>query len=169
MAMLEEVDLRIRKATELDLPALEWDGEYIQFRRIYQAAMKEAIKGRRVILVAETENRLIGQIFINFHSTWRNTVIGLRTGYLHSFRVKPEFRNRGVGQSLIQTAESLLIANGFRRVVISVAKNNEGALRLYQNLGYKIFREDPGQWSFMDHLNQIQHISEPAFILRRTL
>ena len=42
--MLEKVDLRIRQATESDLPALEWDGEYIHFRRVYREAMKEVKK-----------------------------------------------------------------------------------------------------------------------------
>jgi ribosomal protein S18 acetylase RimI-like enzyme len=167
--MLEKVELRIRQATELDLPALEWDGDYIHFRRVYREAMKEVRKGRRVIFVAETDNQLIGQIFVNLHSTWRNSMIGLRTGYLHSFRVKPEYRNRGVGRQLILTAESVLAEHGFHRVVISVAKSNEGALRLYQNLGYEKFRDDPGRWSFLDHNNQVQHISEPASILRKSL
>jgi ribosomal protein S18 acetylase RimI-like enzyme len=166
--MLEQVDLHIRKATELDLPALEWEGEYIHFRHVYREAMKEVKKGRRMILVAETEGQLIGQIFINLHSTWLNSIIGLRTGYLHSFRVKPEYRNRGVGRRLIQTAERALIKQGYHRVVISVAKSNKGALRLYQNLGYRIFRDDPGRWSFLDHNHQVQHISEPASILRKS-
>lgn len=167
--MLEKVDLRIRQATESDLPALEWDGEYIHFRRVYREAMKEVKKGRRVIFVAETDHQHIGQIFVNLHSTWRNSITGLRTGYLHSFRVKPEYRNRGVGRRLILTAEDLLVERGFHRVVISVAKSNEGAMRLYQNLGYEIFRDDPGRWSFLDHNNQVQHISEPASILRKYL
>lgn len=167
--MLEQVDLRIRQATELDLTALEWEGEYIHFRHVYREAMKGVKKGRRVILIAEAEGQLIGQIFINLHSTWLNSIIGIRTGYLHSFRVKPEFRNRGVGRSLIQTAERTLIKQGYQRVVISVAKSNEGALRLYQNLGYEVFRDDPGRWSFLDHNNQVQHISEPASILRKSL
>lgn len=167
--MVERVEVHIRQATVQDLPALEWDGEYIHFRRVYQEAMKEAIKGRRVILVADCGGELIGQIFVNYHSTWRNSRPGQLTGYLHSFRVKSAYRNQGVGRSLIEAAESKLVEKGFQRVVISVGKRNTGALRLYQKLGYEIFREDPGRWSFLDHRNQIQHITEPAFILRKRL
>jgi ribosomal protein S18 acetylase RimI-like enzyme len=167
--MLEALELRIREATEDDLSAMEWEGEFIRFRRIYHDAMKEAKKGRRVILVAEVAEALVGQIFVNLHSTWRNIFFGQRTGYLHSFRVKPEFRNQGVGRRLIQKAESELKARGYRRAVISVAKTNHAALRLYRALGYEVFREDPGRWSFLDHENQVQHITEPAYILRKTL
>jgi hypothetical protein len=40
---------------------------------------------------------------------------------------------------------------------------------LYEQLDYQVFREDPGRWSFMDHQNQVQHIHEPAFILRKRI
>jgi ribosomal protein S18 acetylase RimI-like enzyme len=153
----------------MDLPALEWGGEFIHFRRVYHHAMLEAKQGKRVILVAEAEGVLIGQIFVNYYSTWRNSKIGLRTGYIHSFRVKPEYRNQGIGRNLIQTAEAYLERNGFDRVIISVAQENQGALRLYQGLGYEILHKDPGRWSFRDHQDQIQHIHEPAFVLCKSL
>lgn len=166
---LDRLSLRIREASEEDLPALEWDGEFTRFRRLYKDAMREAKKGRRIILVAEIGNDVIGQLFVNFHSTWRNRFLGKRTGYLHSFRVKPAFRSRGIGRSLIATAESMLKQRGYNRSVISVAQSNEAALKLYQDLGYQVYRKDPGQWSFMDHRNQVHHISEPAFILQKNL
>ena len=165
--MVETVDLRIREATEADLPGMEWEGEYIHFRKVYRDAMKEAKQRRRVILVADVGNELVGQIFVNYYSTWRMAQPGLLTGYLHSFRVKPTYRNRGIGGYLIQTAE--LVERHFQRVVISVAKMNDAALRLYKNHGYAILREDPGRWSFLDHQNQVQHISEPAYILQKLL
>ncbi len=167
--MVDSVELCIRHADERDLASLEWEGEYIRYRRVYKEAMSEARKGRRVILVAEVGKELVGQIFVNFHSTWRNTRPGILTGYLHSFRVKPQFRNQGIGRQLIETAERLLIEHGFGQVVISVAIENEGALRLYKKLGYAVLRKDPGRWSYLDHLNKVRHISEPAYILRKSL
>jgi len=167
--MLEALDVIIRNADERDLLALEWDGEYTRFRRLYREAMHEARKGKRAILVAEVGDLVVGQLFVNYHSTWRKSFFGQRTGYLHSFRVKPNFRNQGVGRNLIAQAESMLVQRGFNRAVISVAQTNEAALRLYQSLGYELFREDPGRWSFKDHHNQIHHIIEPAYVLRKSL
>jgi ribosomal protein S18 acetylase RimI-like enzyme len=167
--MLEALDVRIREANEEDLPALEWEGEFIRFRRLYRQAMEETKKGRRVILVAELNDQVIGQLFVNFHSTWRNSFFGQHAGYLHSFRVKPDFRNLGVGRNLILKAESLIKERGYKRAVISVAQRNDAAMRLYQSVGYAVFREDPGRWSFMDHNNQVQHVIEPAYILRKSL
>jgi ribosomal protein S18 acetylase RimI-like enzyme len=169
LRVVEALDLRIRLAAEDDLPALEWEGEFIRFRRMYREAMKEAQKGRRLILIAEVNGQVIGQVFINLYSTWRNSFFGSKAGYLHSFRVRPAYRNQGIGRSLILEAERLLAEQGYRHVVISVAKTNQDARRLYEQLDYQVFREDPGRWSFMDHQNQVQHIHEPAFILRKRI
>ena len=167
--MLEALEVNIRNADERDLLALEWDGEYTRFRRLYREAMHETRRDKRAILVAEVGDLVVGQLFVNYHSTWRKSFFGQRTGYLHSFRVKPDFRNQGVGRNLIAQAESMLVQRGFNRAVISVAQTNEAALRLYQSLGYERFREDPGRWSFMDHDSQIHRVIEPAFILRKSL
>lgn len=169
ISVIEAVDMNIRNADERDLLALEWDGEYTRFRRLYQEAMQEARKGKRAILVAEVGDLIVGQLFVNFHSTWRKSYFGQRTGYLHSFRVKPDFRNQGVGRTLIAQGERILKQRGFNKAVISVAQTNEAALRLYKSLGFEVIREDPGRWSFMDHHNQIHHVIEPAYILRKSL
>jgi hypothetical protein len=60
----ESLVVSIRIANERDLPAMEWDGEYRRFRRLYQTAIAEAQMGRRVILVAEVEGSMAGQIFV---------------------------------------------------------------------------------------------------------
>jgi len=167
--MLEALDVTIRNADERDLLALEWDGEYSRFRRLYRRAMDEVREGKRIIFVAEVGKLIVGQLFVHFDSAWRKAFIGQDTGYLHSFRVKSDFRNRGVGRNLVTKAETVLKESGFNRAVISVAQTNEAALRLYKSLGYEPFREDPGRWSFKDHHNQVHHISEPAYILRKSL
>ena len=167
--MLEALEICIREAKEIDLPAMEWDGDYSRFRRLYRRAMDEVREGKRIIFVAEVGKLIVGQLFVHFDSAWRKAFIGQDTGYLHSFRVKSDFRNRGVGRNLVAKAETVLKESGFNRAVISVAQTNEAALRLYKSLGYEPFREDPGRWSFKDHHNQVHHISEPAYILRKSL
>jgi ribosomal protein S18 acetylase RimI-like enzyme len=62
-----------------------------------------------------------------------------------------------------------LIAHGYNRAVISVAKENDGALRLYESEGYRIFGEDQGNWSYFDHEGVLQHIHEPAYVLEKQL
>jgi len=55
------------------------------------------------------------------------------------------------------------------RVVISVATRNTAARRLYERLDYRIFSEDPGEWSYVDHLGQVREVREPAFVLEKWL
>jgi ribosomal protein S18 acetylase RimI-like enzyme len=167
--MVDLVRYRIRPAEPSDLEALEWDGEYRHFRRVYRQAMQEAARGNRLLLVAEADEGLIGQIFIAFESLWKTHFRGQTTAYLHSFRVKQPYRNQGVGRSLLQRAEEEIIANGYERVVISVAKENPEALRLYEKMGYRIFSEEAGNWSYFDHEGVLQHIHEPAFVLQKPL
>ena len=167
--MAEALEVRIRPARDADLPALEWEGEYRRYRRLYQLAMKEAHQGRRILFVAEVSGKIVGQIFVQFSFTRPEFDVGIPTGYLQSFRIKTEFRNRGIGTSLINRAEDSLRNRGVRRAVVAVAKDNPDALRLYDRLGYIVLAEDPGQWSYIDDSGQLQHVFEPAYLMQKQL
>ena len=165
--MAEAVGFRIRPATEADLVALEWGGEYRRFRRLYRTALEEAKRGERVLLVAEVQAGVVGQIFVQLGGAFAGQP--LSSGYLYAFRVRPEYRNMGLGTGLVAEAEAVLQEKGFTQVVIAVAKDNARALRLYERLGYSRFGEDPGQWSYIDDRGKIQDIVEPAFLLAKPL
>ncbi|MGB2895393.1 MAG: GNAT family N-acetyltransferase [Anaerolineales bacterium] len=167
--MVDRTAVWIRPATEADLLALEWDGEYTHYRRMYRHAMQDSKRGNRVLLVAEVDDEIIGQIFVYFRPSWSRHFPNEQAGYLHSFRVKPQFRKQGIGTSLVRHAESILIERAYHRSVISVAKDNLDAVRLYQSLGYSIFTEDPGQWSYVDHLGRVQQVVEPVHLMQKRL
>ena len=71
----------------------------------------------------------------------------------------------GIGTSLLQEAEERLLDYGFSRAIISVAKDNVPARLMYEKLGYAIFAEDTGEWSYFDDNGVLQNIIEPSFIL----
>ena len=167
--MDETLSYRIREVRESDLHALEWDGEFKHFRRLYRHALDEAKLGRRILLVVENEGEILGQIFIHLKSKWNHHFAPDRTGYLHSFRVKPRFRMMGIGTSLLQEAEERLLDYGFSRAIISVAKDNVPARLMYEKLGYTIFAEDPGELSYFDDNGVLQNIIEPSFILAKKI
>jgi ribosomal protein S18 acetylase RimI-like enzyme len=164
--VIEAPSVRIRSATEADLPILEWDGQY---RRLYRRAIHEARKGRRLLLVAEVGGQIAGQIFVQFSSRHEGLEAGVFSGYLYAFRVRPQFRNQGIGTRLIHEAEAALRQRGFRRAVITVAKHNHDARRLYERLGYGLFAEDPGVWSYVDHKGRVRRVVEPACVLEKWL
>ncbi|HET7009559.1 MAG TPA: GNAT family N-acetyltransferase [Anaerolineales bacterium] len=165
--MAEGLLYRIRHATESDLAALEWDGEYRRFRRLYRAAFEDARRGERALLVADVEGQIVGQLFVQFEGTLLSQAD--TTGYLYAFRVRPPFRNQGIGTALVREGEALLARQGLQRAVIAVARDNEPALRLYERLGYVRFGEDSGMWSYIDDRGRIQDVVEPAFLLEKIL
>ena len=161
--------IRIRPATAADLKALEWDGEYTHYRRLFERAVHEAKHGRRILLLAEIDGNLVGQIFVQLNTRATFSIKGAPSGYLYAFRVKPAFRNKGVGSRLLREAEVSLSARGCRRAVISVSKRNLAAKRLYERAGYAVFTDDPGEWSYTDHLGQVREVREPAFVMEKWL
>jgi ribosomal protein S18 acetylase RimI-like enzyme len=159
----------IRTGCEADLPALEWEGQYLHFRQVYRRAMEEAQRGLRVVLVAEVEGQVVGQLFIQFRGSDIAGARGGRYGYLHAFRVRPSFRNLGIGTRLVAEAESILCARGCARAMIAVARVNPSALALYQRLGYAVTGNDPGKWSYLDHQGRVCHVHEPSYVLEKPL
>lgn len=167
--MTRAAEVVIRRAGESDLRALEWEGQYAHYRRLYRHAMNEAKRGRRILLVAESEGLLVGQIFIQLSSGRSELADGKRSGYLYSFRVRPEYRSLGIGSALMDEAERILRQQAFRRAVIAVARANDGAQKLYQDRGYVYFSDDPGEWSYVDHNGDLQEVHEPAYLYEKQL
>ena len=161
--------INIRLATAADLKTLEWDGEYTYYRRLFRRAIDEAERGRRVLLLAEIGDQVVGQIFVQLMTRATFSTQRASSGYLYAFRVKPPYRNRGVGSHLLHAAEDKLESQGFRRAVISVAKSNLAAKRLYERAGYVVFTVDPGEWSYLDHEGQLREVLEPAFVMEKWL
>jgi ribosomal protein S18 acetylase RimI-like enzyme len=167
--MVELLAFDIRSATESDLPGMEWEGEYRRFRRLYRQAWADVKHGRRLILLAQADGVLIGQIIVQVGANLPVLDDGTLTGYLHAFRVRPAYRNQGVGTRLIQQAEASLRQRRIQRVAIAVDKSNPEARRLYERLGYSFVGEDPGEWTYLDDEGQERAVSEPSYILAKSL
>ena len=160
----------IRLAREADLPRLEWEGEYTHFRRLFAMAYQRAVQGRALLWLLEQEQRLIGQVFVLLKShADRRIADGRRKAFIHSFRVRPELRNQGLGGQLMQHAECDLLERGFHRVTLNVARDNPDALRFYERIGYERVAREEGFWSYVDHLGRRQDVHEPSWRMRKRL
>lgn len=165
---LDEVILR--NAEEQDLTALEWEGEYIHFRQIYQQVFERAQEGLAVIWLAEKpENGLLGQLFIQLNSGRRELADGRQRGYIYGFRVKPSYRNSGLGTLMLQNAEMDLKTRQFNWATLNVARENKAGLGFYQRRGYKIVGAEPGNWSYTDHEGLRREVHEPAWRMEKLL
>jgi ribosomal protein S18 acetylase RimI-like enzyme len=160
----------IRSLLKTDLPALEWDGEYLHFRNVFADVYKKVEKGTVKAWVAVTqEGRMVGQVFLQLTSDRRELADGWNRAYLYSLRVRQVWQNQGVGSRLIGVLEADLRKMGYLRVTLNVARNNQGAIRLYSRLGFQIVAEEPGVWSYPDHKGVWRTVSEPSWRMEKKL
>lgn len=160
----------IRRATAHDLPALEWEGELVHFRRIFADAYRLMQAGEVRIWVADLPGvGVIGQLFVHLYVRSGVEKNDQSYAYIYGFRVQTAYRSMGIGSRLLRTAEADLARNGFRRVTLNVARDNPGALRLYQRFGYRIVAPDPGVWSYLDQNGVRVQVNEPAWRMEKEI
>lgn len=160
----------IRLAEKRDLGSLEWEGEYIHFRKVFADAYRMTTRGEAVLWIAELpEVGLIGQLIVQLTSRRSELANGKTRAYIYGFRIRPRFRSQGLGTKVMKVVEADLIQKGFRQICLNVGQDNEPARRLYERLGYRVMESDPGRWSFEDHLGRTQHVIEPAWRMEKYL
>jgi ribosomal protein S18 acetylase RimI-like enzyme len=162
--------VQIRVVTEADLPALEWDGEYSHFRRLYLEVFRSTQEGKAIMWVAELmEVNIIGQLFVQLTSSRKELANGTSRAYFYGFRVKPKYQGHGVGTKLLRTAEEDLVQRNFRWATLNVGRDNPGARRLYERLGYHIVANEAGRWSYQDQDGNRHEVNEPAWRMEKLL
>ncbi len=164
-----QLEVVFRVAERDDLPKLEWYGQYLHFRRLFQRTFEEQIAGRRLMLLADVNGWPIGQLFVQLES-YDNLFMDMRKrAYFYSLRVMEVFQHKGIGTALIREAESILNERRYDSVSIAAAKDNPGARRLYERLGFRVFAEDTGRWHYIDHEGRTRYVTEPCWILEKQL
>ena len=160
----------IRRMTREDLPALEWGGEFAHFRNLYLGLYRRMLHGTADAWVAESStNGIVGQVFLQLESDRPELADGWNRAYLYSFRIKPAYRNKGMGTKMVKIVEDYLTRRHFTRLTLNVARDNPDALRLYYRLGFQIVAEEPGIWSYVDHLGKYHTVEEPSWRMEKKL
>jgi len=160
----------IRRLRQVDLPDLEWDGEYTRFRKLYQSAFERSLMGQSVLWVAEHQGRgVIGQLFLQLDSDVTELADGKTRAYLYAFRIRPEYRCVGLGSFMMDLAESDLKRRTFKVITLNVTQDNKDAIRLYERRGYCITGPDAGKWSYPDHEGVWQTVNEPSWRMEKQL
>src|SRR5205814_1088355 len=125
--------IKLRTAVEADLPALEWWGWYGEHREIIRSVFAEALRGQSLMLVADSGDFPVGQLWIDLA---RKKVA--HVAILWALRVIPGFRGSGIGSRLILAAENTLRKHGYRTCEIGVEDENVDARRLYECIGFQM-------------------------------
>jgi ribosomal protein S18 acetylase RimI-like enzyme len=154
----------IRYVTKVDLPLLEWEGEYSHMRQVYAETYQRMNRGMALMWLAELPmKKVIGQIFAQLVTD------DAHKAYIHAVRVRPEYRRTGIGSGLIHTAECELRQRGYQQTCLNVTYENTEARNLYQRLGYRVVAEGSGQWSYYDQFNRLRYVSEPGWRMQKEL
>jgi ribosomal protein S18 acetylase RimI-like enzyme len=135
--------LTIRLCRADDLPALEWFGLFTEHREIIRETFESQERGEAVILVADLNGFPAGQVWINL--TLKKAEA---TGALWAVRVLPCLQNLGIGARLMTAAEQLLAERGYTGVELGVEKDNPGARRFYERLGYRLTGIAQGEYQY---------------------
>ncbi len=162
---LETINIRLMR--EEDLYEIEWNGEFSRYRRIYKEVYRSSQSGLSIPWIAEDpENGIIGQVFLTKKTPNRSFCEFSPYLFLTSFRVKQDFRDRGLGTVLmkksIDTARNLKI--GY--ICLNCAQRNLRGRKFYDRFGFVVIRDDPGNWSYIDDRGEICTEIEPAWAMR---
>ena len=83
---------------------------------------------------------------------------------VESIAVSPSARGLGLGTLLMERAEARAHELGKRQLSLGVIGENEGAIRLYERLGYRITRTQRGFWVRLATDSEIVHRMEKPLI-----
>lgn len=162
--------LVIRQLLPQDLPGLEWNGELIHLKRLFSQAYTQYREGNAVLWVVDQPGEgIVAQVFIQLIGQRRELVDGISRAYIYGFRVRPAHRGQGIGTRMMVAVEADLRRRGYRLATLNVNKDNHAALRLYKRLGYRIVADEPGCWSYIDHLGRRVDVDEPAWRMEKCL
>lgn len=105
-------------------------------------------------LVAEADGEPVGAV-------WTRIISGDMKGFGYvddnipefSISLYKEYRNKGIGTSLMKRMLQLLKEKGYEKASLSVQKDNY-AVKLYQSLGFEIIRETEEEYKMLYYLNK---------------
>ena len=139
--------MRIRRATGGEMLALWGYRAYDTASPTARFFYDQITAGNAVFWALDREGELVGELYAFFELDDRDCADGHNTAYLCAFRVEKEFRGRGHGSRLMETALAELKEMGFRRATIGVERDEPQNIRLYRRFGFctkvKDCRYDP--------------------------
>jgi ribosomal-protein-alanine N-acetyltransferase len=96
-------------------------------------------------IVAEYQGRVVGYIMCRLEHGFSDLkkLRFARKGHIISVAVMPDFRNVGIGRSLVEQALSALSAHDTDECYLEVRINNIQAINLYRKMGFEITRTIP--------------------------
>ncbi len=95
----------------------------------------------KVLMVAEENGRLLGQILLNITKTPDDPILKPRKFvYVDELAVTASHRGQGIGKKLMAAAEEWARTQGIAEIELNVWDENGRAVAFYEKLGYQSVR-----------------------------
>ena len=91
-------------------------------------------RNRGMSFVARNKDEIIGAVLCGHDG---------RRGYLHHLAVHADFRNQGIGRSLVEKCTSALHSIGIQKCHLFIFNSNENGIRFWEKIGWN-HRKDIG-------------------------
>jgi ribosomal protein S18 acetylase RimI-like enzyme len=144
-----EDQIQIRPLREDDLAVLFGD-----FTRPHGVAwLERQARDEVFVAVAELNGVPVARIGVDF-------TLYSGVSYLWSAHVEGEYQNRGIGTTLIGYLEQVAREHGFTVMRIDVGKDNPRAQKLYERLGYMVYGDAIGRWSYHDGTKEVEVVDD---------
>ena len=128
-------DVRIRQASAEEMLRLWGYADQESAPNTAKFFYRNISSGNAVFRAAELDGELIGELYAFLRiETDKDFADGSTTAYLCAFRVRKDFRGRGIGSRMMEAALADLKARGFTRATIGAddARNE----RFYRRMGF---------------------------------
>ncbi len=118
-----------------------WDME--RHRDQAEEWLAQLLAGSRMTYIYQSEGQFIGEISLVLTHPDPDYTIPGRRAYLSRLVVKPEYRRRGIGRTLVRFISEKAAELGYTELSIGVDLDNCPAIRLYAEEGFdRILRVD---------------------------
>ncbi len=91
--------------------------------------------GKELVYVATQKDEVLGFITIKRNILYAN--------YIRRIVVREDVRSKGIGAKLVEYIEEMTFSSGLPNVFLVTTTVNEGAVKFYQKIGYKIIGTIP--------------------------
>lgn len=127
-------DLIIREAEEDDIDTmLVIEHEVFQTDRMSRRSMRRLIESESDCFMVAIQNGEIAGYAVYFLHR------GTSLSRLYSIATAPRFQGQGIARAILEAGERTAAENGRIYMRLEVRKDNLGAIRLYEKLGYRQF------------------------------
>ncbi len=99
--------------------------------------LETALSGAGVVLVSTDEERPVGYVLM----------LADNDAYVAELVVEPTHRREGRATQLLRTALSMARQRGCAHVSLTVHEENESARKLYESLGFDLWRDEPNYYA----------------------